>query len=208
VPVRGFATMNRSVNRSGVPLVRQPPVYMLAAVVLASLVPLGLQLKRFPAATPPVETASAVSKVRAGFAAASGRLRPRTSVGASLLGEALQLGSADASESIRADSVEQDAEVIVIEDEDERSVPRLLSARGLLGKARRAFRSGRPGAAYRLAGQSARRRDSPEARAVQAKAACELRNKSAARTAYRELPLGRTRRDVRRRCRKSGILLL
>jgi hypothetical protein len=89
----------------------------------------------------------------------------------------------------------------------DRAAEDAMTAEELLRAAKEAYAKGKARDAYRLANLSNQKAKSDDALEVKAKAACRMKNKDLAKSAYKNLPLGEKRRDVRQTCRESDIRL-
>jgi hypothetical protein len=198
-----------------VPLLQQPPVYIVLAVVLVSLLPLALRVVGYE---PVVSAAEPLEALPARPVLAPVLEPPRLAAVAPRLAAA-ELAPVDDGETwSRADVVGSDegevdeVEIVVLEDDEvdlEAPAPASVepSPERPLDRAERAHASGHHPAAG-FARRSHGLEPSAAARLVETKAACESQARQAARSAYRELPRGEARRQARRACRTAGILLL
>lgn len=160
-------------------LAHQPPLYFVAAVVLASLLPLLFQF------VPEASSAVALQRL------------PKL-VASTVAFERIELPSfavIDEQESTEQESMEQesveDEDVMILEAETEPERKAKVVARPIAPERRLASATPRPSLEQR------------------GKAACAARNKTAARDAFRSLPVGDDRRrTIRRACRDAGILIL
>ena len=153
-------------------LAHQPPLYFVAAVVLASLLPLLFQF------VPEASSAVALQRL------------PKL-VASTVAFERIELPSFAV-----IDDPEPEAQQEVMILEPEAPEPER--------KAKAVARPTAPASERRLA--AATPRPSLEQRG---KAACAAKNKTAARDAFRSLPVGDDRRrTIRRACRDAGILVL
>ena len=82
-----------------------------------------------------------------------------------------------------------------------------MSAEELLQAAREAYKKGKVRDAYRLANLSNQKKKSDDALELKAKSACRMKNKDLAKSAYKALPMGDKRRDVRQTCREHDVRL-
>jgi hypothetical protein len=89
----------------------------------------------------------------------------------------------------------------------DRAAEDAMTAEELLRAAKEAYAKGKARDAYRLANLSNQKAKSDDALEVKAKAACRMKNKDLAKSAYKNLPLGEKRREVRQTCRENEIRL-
>lgn len=82
-----------------------------------------------------------------------------------------------------------------------------MSASELLEAAKEALKKNRHGDAYRLAGKSNKKKSSESAWAVRVEAACGMKNKNAAKSAFDRVDTGKVKRDLRSKCRENDIRL-
>jgi hypothetical protein len=93
------------------------------------------------------------------------------------------------------------------EQSTDRAAEDQMSAEELLRAAKEAYAKGKARDAYRLANLSHQKQKSDDALEVKAKAACRMKNKDLAKSAFKSLPLGEKRREVRQTCREFDVRL-
>lgn len=89
----------------------------------------------------------------------------------------------------------------------DRAAEDAMSAEELLAAAKEAYKKGKARDAYRLANLSNQKKKSEEAVVLKANSACRMKNKDLAKSAYKTLPMGEKRREVRQTCREQDIRL-
>lgn len=199
-----------------IPLHRQPPVWLITCVVLASLSPVmlrafGVELgPKIPVA--PVATAQAQEPADAPIVGAAAR-----PLAASLGGPVMGSMPVDASEVVIFDDVQDDAQD---DAQDDDQADDQADAQGDdLALEPDAASDAEPVDAAQLATAEPAAERQPEARETkrasrptelaEAKAACRRGNKDVARSVYRDLPVGDARRrEIRRACRQEGVWIL
>jgi hypothetical protein len=127
---------------------------------------------------------------------------------------------------------EADGDVVVVEDDDGggdgegkggggRSTPKSaggakdpskvaedeMSAAELLAAAKEALSAKSYADAYRLAGKAHRKKASEAALVVRVEAACGMKNKNTAKSSFDKITTGKTKRDLRAKCRDKGVRL-
>ena len=195
-----------------IPLHRQPPVWLITCVVLASLSPVmlrafGVELgPKIPVA--PVATAQAQEPADAPIVDAAAR-----PLAASLDGPVMGSMPVDASEVVIFDDAQDDAQ------DDTQDDAQDDTQRDDLALEPDAASDAEPVDAAQLATAEPAAERQPEAREskrasrptelAEAKAACRRGNKDVARSVYRDLPVGDARRrEIRRACRQEGVWIL
>lgn len=188
-----------------IPLHRQPPVWLISCVVLASLSP--VLLRAFGVELGPPLPVDPVAMARAADPVAAQPivdLAARSPVIARVDPVALEPTTSAEPEIVIIDDETSDPDAADLDDAGDTAEPlaALAEAAGPDAITESTPRGAQPDVARPTEG--ARR-----AELAEAKAACRRGNKDAARSVYRDLPVGDARRkEIRRACRQEGVWIL
>jgi hypothetical protein len=189
-----------------IPLHRQPPVWLISCVVLASLSP--VLLRAFGVELGPPLPVDPVAMARADEPVAAQPivdLAARSPVIASFDRVALEPTTSAEPEIVIVDDETSDPDAADLDDAGDTAEPLAVvaEATGPDAITESTPRGTQPDVARPTEGVARR------AELAEAKAACRRGNKDVARSVYRDLPVGDARRkEIRRACRQEGVWIL
>ena len=184
-----------------IPLHRQPPVWLIACVVLASLSP--VMLRAFGVELGPALPVEPVAMAREpGVAGSLVDLAARSPVIAGADRPAPPLPPAEPEIVIFDDASSQGVDQLADPDDD-------VDADDETGADQAVAAAARTDAITESTPRAVAQPDARPTELAEAKAACRRGNKDAARSVYRGLPVGDARRrEIRRACRQEGVWIL
>jgi hypothetical protein len=189
-----------------IPLHRQPPVWLISCVVLASLSP--VLLRAFGVELGPPLPVDPVAMARADEPVAAQPivdLAARSPVIARFDRVALEPTTSAEPEIVIVDDETSDPDAADLDDAGDTAEPLAVvaEATGPDAITESTPRAAQPDVARPTEGVARR------AELAEAKAACRRGNKDVARSVYRDLPVGDARRkEIRRACRQEGVWIL